>query len=73
MDSDGDDLLMQHYTSCFSSRQVEATATVPLRPKAFHVDLPEVLWPDHAKPGRKQSSRGKYFLCFLFFLIFSYE
>lgn len=55
----GNDLLMQHYTPCFSARQVEATATVPLRPKAFHVDLPEVLWPDHAKPGRKQTNKGE--------------
>ncbi|KAJ2935641.1 hypothetical protein H1R20_g1454, partial [Candolleomyces eurysporus] len=55
-----DDLLTQHYTSRFSARQVEATASVPLRPKAFHVDLPEVLWPDHAKPGRKQTNKAFY-------------
>ncbi|KAF8077759.1 C5-DNA-methyltransferase [Lyophyllum atratum] len=49
-----------HYTKAFTSKVVEATTTVPLRPLADHRDLPLALRPNQAKPGAKQAKKSFY-------------
>ncbi|KAG5645074.1 hypothetical protein DXG03_007164 [Asterophora parasitica] len=55
-----DQLVSGHYTKTFTSRLVEATTSVPLRPGANHLDLPLALVPNHAKPGAKQAKHSFY-------------